>query len=139
VNLQIANLKSTILRSGNESDEGQQAIQALNEIAADNPRYADAQFVLRELFGEKTESKPTSELSEAELSEKFRLWSVQEGRKYFQKLFPCPHSLTEQDERFLRIKAYFGPRVQAAERAGDESLRKKLVMWTSWATLDAVM
>jgi hypothetical protein len=139
VNLQIANLKSTIIRSGKESDEGQQAIQALNEIAADNPRYADAQFVLRELFAEKTESKPNSELSEAELLEKFRLWSVQEGRKYFQKIFPCPRSPEAQDERFQKIRAYFGPRVQAAERAGDESLRKKLALWTSWATLDAAM
>jgi hypothetical protein len=146
----IEALKARIANPDTASELRDAAISQLRTLAAnsDDRRSADALSILRELGVEfdlepagdsPIPSEPNFELSEAEEVEQFRAWSVAEGRRYFQRLFPCPHSPEAQDERFQKIRAYFGPRVQAAERAGDESLRKKLVLWTSWATLDAVM
>jgi len=141
-------LKAKIANPDTASELRDASISQLRTLAAnvDDRRSPEALSVLRELGVEfdpeplaASSSKIKFELSEAEEFEKFRSWSIPEGRKYFQRIFPCPHSLDAQDERFLAIKAYFGRRVAAAEKLGEESLRKKLVLWTSWATLDAVM
>jgi hypothetical protein len=144
----IEALKARIANPDTASELRDAAISQLRTLAAnsDDRRSADALSILRELGVEfdpepppASSNEPKVELSEAEEFEKFRSWSIPEGRKYFQRLFPCPHSLPEQDERLATIRNYFELRITAAERARDETLRRKLVGWRSSGVLDAVM
>jgi hypothetical protein len=145
----ISALKTRIANPDTPSELRGATISQLRTLAAnaEDRRSGEALLVLRELGvefgpeppGDSISSEPNFELSEADEFETFRAWSIPEGRKYFQRIFRCPDSPEPQDQRFQKIRAYFDRRISAAEKAGDESLRKKLVLWTSWATLDAVM